>query len=244
MDITVWDRLISIAIYVFSLIFYNKLNRYFSEIEAQQKLEKPQEETENSNLKNNPYLKRYEEHKKVYKSYYIGLYLVGFLMTVYIGNPMIAIVLASCLTASEDDIKSLYVYDYYSYLPGIIILIAIISKFCTYGSYPFGDIIFALIPILFCILTVFTRGLADTFMMLTFGLYGFYINNPFVIILGYMIAYIWQFCFQLIMCKRLHIKYKERRDKNGLRLPFMPALSIGFILAFVLQNAVFISLTF
>ena len=214
------EVLISISVYAFALIFYNKLNKMLYPLSKDQPVP--------DMVKGALYLKDYEKHKKLYKIYYISLYVAGFLTVMVFHNPLMALVLASCLVASEDDIKSLMVYDYYSFIPALAIIIGIII------IRPHFEI-WNLVPVVFCILSIYTRGRADTFMMIIFGLYGIYINDPFAVLLGYTMAYIWQLLFQLVMCGKHHIRYKERRKMDGFRLPFMPALSIGFMLGFYIE---------
>ena len=142
--------------------------------------------------------------------------------TAYI--PLLSIIMGSYLIASYEDIESMKVYDIYHILPLLFCIIYIITKTGLPSDF------MSYIPLIFCIATFFSRGMADTIMMCIISIYGMIINQPVKILMCFVIGYSLQLLFCLIVCKIKGVKYKEKK----FHLPFVPALYSGFALGMIL----------
>ena len=131
------------------------------------------------------------------------------------------------MAAYMDKEYDMNVYDIYHICAGMMICIEFIYKILK-GTFVFSMInIYDCIPIIFIILTVFTRGLSDTLAMIVYAMSCLiHYINPLYIIMGFLLGHVIQIIIQYIYCKRKNIKYKEKPA-----LPFLPALYVGSSMA-------------
>ncbi len=154
------------------------------------------------------------------------LYILGLIAVIMVNNWMTAVVLAFAVTAAEMDRETKTVYGYLSFIPLLFLLILCFMFISKGKNMP---PVIAFLPLLFSVATCFTRGLADTLFMCTFSVYGLICSDPLAVLIGFLLSYLIQFGIKVYGCIKEHRPYKE--GKNGENaLPFMPALTIGFIL--------------
>ena len=178
-----------------------------------------------------------KKYQKKYIPIMIALFGLGLLTIYYTGVkdwtryiedtayiPLLSIIMGSYLIASYEDIESMKVYDIYHILPLLFCIIYMITNTGLPSDF------MSYIPLIFCIATFFSRGMADTIMMSIISIYGMIINQPVKILMCFVIGYSLQLLFCLIVCKIKGIKYKEKK----FHLPFVPALYSGFALGMIL----------
>ena len=133
--------------------------------------------------------------------------------------------LGFCVIAAYMDIEdNMNVYDIYHIIPVIIISGGIIYKVINKNFYIRETLSFYnLVPIIFTILTITTRGFADTLALLVYSLLGIYLKiDALYIIMGFTLSYFIQFIKQCIICKKKDISLKNK-EPNA----FLPSLYIG-----------------
>ena len=133
--------------------------------------------------------------------------------------------LAFCVIAAYMDKENdMEVYDIYHIAPIVCLIIGIIYKIINKQLDTMAlHSIYTYIPLIFTILTVKTRGFADTLAMTVYALLGIYLEiDALYIILGYFIGYLIQFIIQCIYCKKEKIPFRDKPKRA-----FLPALYIG-----------------
>ena len=157
--------------------------------------------------------------------------VAGLFFSFVIGNWLFACILAATAVAAQMDKKTKSVYDYLSFIPMVAAVIAlVVQKPLLFGK---GAWVLWL-PLIFTVATAFARGLADTFFMVLFALYGMTAEEPLMTILGYLIAYIAQLLIKLYKCHREGKPYREGKGEEAL--PFMPALYYGFAVSVLIYT--------
>ena len=138
-----------------------------------------------------------------------------------IGRLVFAYVLLVFSAVSADmDCQTTWVYSWLLYPPIIYGVAVCVVRLFT-GQFVFSvDTVFELLPLVFTILTIKTRGFADTLLMIGYCLYGLLYGNPVTTLLGFLIGYVIQACLRI-----------WKRKYKGKRLPFIPALFVGFVLS-------------
>lgn len=117
-----------------------------------------------------------------------------------------------------DDKNDCDVYDIWHIITAIAIIIYAIINFDP-GTITITD----LIPIIFVILTITTRGFSDTIFMLLFAIVCLLIRIDYIwVIISFFIGYLLQVIIQINYCKENKIELKKHP-----MLPFLPALYVG-----------------
>lgn len=133
--------------------------------------------------------------------------------------------LGFCVIAAYMDIEdNMNVYDIYHIIPIIVIFSGIVYKVINKNFY-IRDIFnfYNLVPVIFVIFTVTTRGFADTLALLVYSLLGIYLKlDALYIIMGFTLSYFIQFIKQCIICKKKGISLKNKEPSA-----FLPSLYIG-----------------
>ncbi len=127
-----------------------------------------------------------------------------------------------CISA-EQDYRTQEAYDMTFLVPMVpIIMMCFIS-----GNAVSID---SFIPLVFTVLTVRTRGFADTLMMTCVSVYGIYAGAYLTVLLSFTLGYALQLVYQLYGCRKRGIRYKD--SGRSLYLPFLPSLYLSYLLVF------------
>lgn len=141
------------------------------------------------------------------------------------GSYLLMFSLGFCVMAAYMDIKNdMDVYDIYHLIPLIVIVVGLVNKVITRQtdiSYIFN--FYNLIPLLFTLATIKTRGFADTLALLVYSLLGIYYKvDSLIVICAFSFSYFIQIIIQCVYCKKENIKFSDKP-----KLAFLPALYIG-----------------
>lgn len=148
---------------------------------------------------------------------------------------VVTIFLIFYVIASIIDGYTKKVADVFHLIPFIAAFGFIIADILRKDSYLFHfgwiDYLFLFAPMIFCLFTIHTRGMADTLFMMNLWVLYIYLNRDMMVLLiSYFLGYMIQFMYRVLYCKEKHLAYTD----NTLRLPFLPSLFGGFLICFVL----------
>lgn len=156
------------------------------------------------------------------------------LLTFPTKNIILAIILGCEAIAAYMDIKNnMDVFDMYHYTAYMAIVIGIIVTVTNEGFIFFSYIrLYDLLPLIFVLITVKTRGFSDTLAMVAYCTYALYTKtDALFVLIAIFASYLLQILIQIIHCKKIHIKFKKHEH-----LPFLPALYIGHGVIFTIAT--------
>lgn len=152
---------------------------------------------------------------------------------------LLAVILSMQYVAQKMDKEYMEVYDIYHYICYLALLVCFFDKLFIEKKTLKLDgmaLLCYLLPLIFTLFTITTRGFSDTLAMSIYALYGMYMGiekqttYEIITIISFYAGYILQFLVQIRACKKEGKTYNEgKREKR----PFLPSLYAGFLLGLV-----------